>query len=289
MRRFLTLLLLALLAGCAGSGGSGESSTTFTDDYGRCVAVPASPQRIVSLSPAVTEILFALGAGEQLVGRTDFCTYPPEVAAIPSVGGISNLNIEEVLALRPDLVIAGSILPKKQTDLLDRMGVPVACIREKEHFDGLYDNITAIGALVGHPAQAETLNRRLRSRLDSLNAGAGVDATPPSLYYVVGFGAAGNFTAGSASYINDIITLAGARNVAAGIRGWSYSIEALMEADPDYILIRREDSAAFAAMHPYDSLTAVKKGRLVGIESGLIDLQVPRNIQAIQAIRGAIR
>ena len=104
---------------------------------------------------------------------------------------------------------------------------------------------------------------------------------PKSVYYVVGFGPSGNFTAGGNSFISDIISMAGGRNVAANITGWSYSLEALMQADPDYIMIRREDSATFCKTEPYNRLSAIKNGNIIAIESGTIDLQVPRNIDAI--------
>jgi hypothetical protein len=109
-------------------------------------------------------------------------------------------------------------------------------------------------------------------------------AEPKSVYYVVGFGPSGNFTAGGNSFINEIISIAGGRNVAADITGWSYSLEALMQADPDYIMIRREDSATFCTTPPYNRLTAIKKNQIIAIESGTIDLQVPRNIDAIRFI-----
>ena len=105
------------------------------------------------------------------------------------------------------------------------------------------------------------------------------------MYYVVGFGASGNFTAGGNTFINDIIRMAGGRNIAEDVEGWSYSLEALVKEDPDYIIVRREDSAAFCAMKPYNTLDAVREGHVIGIESGTMDLQVPRNIDAILYLR----
>ena len=259
-----------------------EITDTVTDDYGRTVVVPAQPQRVVSLSPAVTEILFALGAGDLLVGRTDFCTYPPEAANIPSVGGISNLNIEKTLSLNPDLVISGSMVGKKITDQMDAMGTPMVCVIEKPKFEALYDNILAIGRLVGKEHEADSLNTLLRDRVSQLST---FNSQLSTCYYVVGFGAGGNFTAGGNTFINDIIRMAGGRNIAEDIDGWSYSLEALVGEDPDYIIVRREDSAAFCSMKPYNTLTAVKSGHVIGIESGTLDLQVPRNIDCILYLR----
>ncbi len=269
------------------------ASVSVTDDYGRTVSVPSHPQRVVSLSPAVTEIMFALGAQDLLVGRTDFCTYPPEAAQIPSIGGISNLNIESILALNPDLVISGSMVGKKVTDQMDQMGTPMVCVVEKPRFEALYDNILAIGKLVDKEKEADSLcnmlaarcNEELGIRNEELADASNNSTFTPSVYYVVGYGAGGNFTAGGNTFINDIIRMAGGRNIAEDIDGWSYSMEALVKEDPDYIIVRREDSAAFCSMKPYTTLRAVKQGHVIGIESGTLDLQVPRNIDAILYLR----
>ena len=288
----LSVLFVMALVSCGGRTTHEEAATyAYTDDYEQTVQVPTTPKRIVSTSPAVTEIMFALGAQDLLVGRTDFCVYPPEAGRIESIGGISNLNVEKIVSLNPDLVISGSMIPRKSSSQLEKMGVPVVCVIEQQHFDGLYDNISKIGKLVGRTAAADSLNRLIKGKLallsDSLNNSRTQEAKK-SIYYVVGFGPSGNFTAGGNSFINDILTMAGAHNIAEDITGWSYSMEALMKEDPDYVLLRREDSATFCNTDPYNKLTAVKKGRVIGIESGTIDLQVPRNLDAVKAIRQRI-
>lgn len=281
--RFTVLAFVLLLAACGQQGRHAQTTDTVVDDYGRTVVVPSQPQRVVSLSPAVTEMLFALGAQDLLVGRTDFCVYPDAAMDIPSIGGISNLNIESILALKPDLVISGSMVGKKVTDQMDAMGTPMVCVIEKPRFEALYDNITAIGCLVDKEHEADSLNKLLRNKIDNLSTYQPTNVS--TAYYVVGFGAGGNFTAGGNTFINDIIRMAGGRNIAEGIEGWSYSLEALMKEDPDYIIVRREDSAAFCDMKPYNRLSAVKNGHVIGIVSGTLDLQVPRNIDAILYLR----
>ena len=288
MHKYAFLLGFVLLFAACGSKQQQVSvNDTVIDDYGREVIVPSHPTRVVSTSPAVTEIMFALGAGDLLVGRTDFCVYPEEAAQIPTIGGISNLNVERILSLKPDLVISGSMGSKKATDQLDKMGTPIVCVIEKPKFDVLYDNITAIGKLVGKEQEADSLNALMRQRVNAL-----IDmdtARPthsiPKVYYVVGFGPSGNFTAGGNTFINDIIRMAGGRNIAENVSGWSYSLEALVKEDPDYIIVRREDSASFCSTRPYSTLRAVRQGNVIGMESGTMDLQVPRNIDAILYLR----
>lgn len=277
--RIFLLGFVLLLAACADN----QPTKGVTDDHGRVVEVPVSPQRVVSLSPAVTEIMFALGAQEMLVGRTDYCVYPPAAEHIKSIGGISDLNLERVLEADPDLIISGSMVSKKITDQLEKMHKPIVCIVGENRFDNLYVNIEKIGRLIGKEHEADSLMALLHARVDAFE----MDATElrPTVYYVVGFGAGGNYTAGGNTFINDIIRMAGGRNIAEDVEGWNYSQEALVMEDPDYIIIRREDSAAFCSMKPYNRLSAVRKGHVIGIESGMIDQQVPRNIDCILYLR----
>ena len=288
LRIFLSLLLVvATLIACnhTGTSTSIDSTYSFVDDYGRECIIPTAPQRVISVSPAVTEIIFALGADNLLVGRTDFCTYPEAALKIESIGGITNLNIEKILSLNPDLVISGSMVQEATADHLVSMGIAIPCIPEKEHFDGLYENIEKIGQLINKKESAQQLIAQLKKELTAL----GVSDIHPTKtgYYVVGFGKAGNYTAGGNTFINDLLSMAGLKNIASDITGWSISLEALMDADPDYIIIRKEDKEDFCKMAPYNTLKAVREGHVIAIESGMIDLQSPRNIEAIKIIREA--
>lgn len=259
-----------------------QDSYVFTDDYGAEVSVPANPKRVVSVSPAVTEIIFALGADSVLVGRTDFCQYPAEALEIESIGGISNLNVEKVISLHPDLVISGSMVPQKAVEQINNAGVPLVCVIEKPSFEGLFGNISAIGKLVGSSETAAHLNDSLRGEVEKIHLDT--NTTVPTVYYVVGFGKGGNFTAGGNTFINDILKRAGCRNIAENIEGWEYSLESLLMADPDYILIRKEDAETFCHTDPYTKLSAVRNNKIIPLESAYLDLQVPRNIEGMLLI-----
>ena len=285
--------IVLLFAACGNPTRQVQTTDTVTDDYGRVVVIPSNPLRVVSLSPSVTEIMYALGAGDLLVGRTDFCVFPPEAESIPSIGGISNLNIESILSRHPDLVISGSMVSRKAADQLEKTGTPMVCVIEKPKFEALYDNIRAIGRLVGKEHEADSLCKLLTGKVTELQSDTVTQplshSATPTCYYVVGFGPTGNFTAGGNTFINDIIKMAGGHNIAEGVEGWSYSLEALMKEDPDYIIVRREDSAAFCSMKPYNALNAVRKGHVIGIVSSTMDLQVPRNIDAVLYLRERIK
>ncbi|MBR5028247.1 MAG: ABC transporter substrate-binding protein [Bacteroidales bacterium] len=254
----------------------------YTDDYGAEVSIPKCPKRVVSVSPAVTEIIFALGADSILVGRTDFCQYPDEAINIESIGGISNLNVEKVISLHPDLVISGSMVPQKAVEQINNAGVPLVCVIEKPQFEGLFENITAIGKLIGSSETAAHLNDSLRAEVNKIDIDT--DMMRPTVYYVVGYGKGGNFTAGGNTFINDILTRAGCRNIADNVEGWEYSLESLLLADPDYILIRKEDAETFCKTNPYTHLSAVRKKQIIPLESAYLDLQVPRNIEGLLLI-----
>lgn len=296
MKKTLTCLLLLaplLLHSChtAQRPAAADSTYIFRDDYGASIAVPAAPQRVVSASPAVTEIICDLGCLSRLAGRTDFCHYPPQAQKVESIGGISNLNIEKILSLKPDLVISGSMVPQGSVNRLNALGVPMVCVTEQPAFDSLFASIRKIGTLMGVSSRADSLCSALRQRLENATRSRSTDTAAhprPKVYYCVGYGKGGNFTAGGNTYINDIIRMAGAQNIAENVKGWSYSMEALFNADPDYVIIRKEDKDAFEKTPPYNRLRAVKQGHVIPIESGMMDLQVPRNIDAIEQLSRAL-
>ncbi len=295
MKKLFLLPILAILIvafiGCkqttAPQTTQSEETATYiyTDDYGSTVTVPTHPKRVVSLSPAVTEIMFAIGADSLLVGRTEFCVYPPEAAKIENIGGISNLNIEKVLSMKPDLIISGSMVPQKVVKQFADMGVPLVCVIEKQDFKGLFDNIEKIGSLVGGNDKADSLNDMLEKETKKIQDTPLPSGKRPTVYYVVGFGSGGNFTAGGNTFINDIIEMAGGDNIAKNSEGWTFNLETLIQADPDFILIRAEDCATFCKTAPYKDLSAVKNGRMIPLEDGILDLQVPRNIEVIKRLR----
>lgn len=289
----LKLVAIAgVIVGCQHNTSKNNTDNyyTYTDDYNRTVQVPNNPKRIVSISPAITEIIYALEADDKLVGRTDFCNYPPQVDSVESIGGINNFSIEKLLSLEPDLVLIGSMVSENTVNLMTNAGITLVTIREKDHFEALFDNIEKIGLLCGHHNEAIQLNDSLRRKVQEVTTHIDTSANNKhTVYYVVGYGKGGNFTAGGNTFINDIFKLCGLRNIAEDITGWNYSVEALLEADPDYIVIRKEDMANFINTKPYTYLSAVKQGKVIPIESAYIDLQVPRNVDGLVYIYNSIK
>ncbi|MBO4503713.1 MAG: ABC transporter substrate-binding protein [Bacteroidales bacterium] len=296
MKRLLQILALTLLlgsfVGCHQQTDNPKSSAFFewTDSYGRAVVLDTVPQRIVSLSPAITEIFYMIGAEKKLVAVSDFCHYPPEATKLPSVGGMRNINMESLLEQHPDVLLIGSMVSQKDVEAIEKMNIPVVTIKEESNIEGMADMIEVIGQITECQERAKQEATRWRDRIAQLKQDkAALEGNEKSVYYVVGFGDAGDFTAPKGSHIHEIIELAGCRNIGETVANWNVSREFLFKSDPDIIIIRAEDCDAFKSQYPYTQLNAVKKGHVYPIESGWIDIVSTRNLQAIEFIQQKAR
>src|SRR5262245_22401303 len=156
-----------LLGSCALTAAASGFPLRLTDTLGRQVIIPALPQRIVSLAPSNTERLFAVGAWSTLVGVTTADTYPPEVAALPKVGGFvpKSISIETIVSLKPDLVLAAGELQRPAIEVLERLGIAVVAIEDPRNFDEVYAAITLVGRLTGHAHEANQVVQAMHTRL----------------------------------------------------------------------------------------------------------------------------
>lgn len=263
-----------------------EAFFTWEDSYNRHVQLDTAPRRIVSISPAITEVMFLVGAQDKLVGVSDFCNYPPETAKITKVGGMHNINFEQLLSLHPDVVLIGSMISQQDVDAIEKMGIPVICIVEEKSLEGMAEMMEVVGKITRCEEKGNAEAAKWREKIAERKAHAPNPDDRKCVYYVVGFGDGGDFTAPKNTHIQEIIELAGARNAGDSLTGWNISREYLFKVNPDIILVRREDSAAFVSRHPYTQLDAVKRGRVYGIESGWIDVVSLRNMNAVDYIAG---
>ena len=280
-------VLLLALAACHSpkTVQNQEAFFTWEDSYQRHVQLDTAPQRVVSISPAITEVMFLVGAQDKLVGVSDFCEYPPETSKITKIGGMHNINFEVLLSLHPDVVLIGSMISQKDVDAIEKMGIPVICIVEEKSLEGMADMMEVIGRITQCEEKAETEAARWREKIADLKAHAPAPKDRKSVYYVVGFGDAGDFTAPKGTHIHEIIELAGCENVGGSVTNWNVSREFLFQQNPDIILIRKEDMEAFCSSNPYNKLKAVKEKHVFPIESGWIDVVSPRNIKAVELLR----
>lgn len=282
----ILIVCFGLLCGCHHSPQKSKQTSFFewTDSYHRTVTLDREPARIVSLSPSITEVIYMLGAQDKLVGVSDFCNYPPEVSKIEKMGGMQNLNIEAIMATRPNVVLIGSIVSKKDVATIEKMKIPVIAIKEESSLQDMAELISIVGRIVNREAQAKMEVQKWMEEINTLQAMNGTTQPRKRVYYVVGFGDSGDFTAPKGSHIHEIIELAGCQNIGETLKSWNISREFLFQSDPDIILIRKEDKEAFCSQYPYTLLKAVQKNQVLPIESGWIDVVSPRNLQAVKCL-----
>ncbi|MDR0971799.1 MAG: helical backbone metal receptor [Bacteroidales bacterium] len=246
-----------------------------------------NPKKIISISPQITELIFLLESEDKLIGRTDFCTYPDEAKNIKSIGGINNANLEYIISLKPDLVITSSIFTKKMFQTLDDASIAVISFKEPSTFDGMFMVLEKLGKILNKEKQAKKIIDDSKREITDIIFNS-KNKIIPTVYYVVGFGQAGDFSGGKDTFIDQIITLSGGDNIAKKSPSWAFSKEELFSKQPSYIFIRREDSARFVNTYPYTELKATKQRKVFGIESHLIDILTPKSIDAIKYIHNII-
>ena len=257
-----------------------------TDSYGRHVTLAKEPQRIVSLSPALTEIIYLIGAQDKLVGVTDYCNYPEEAKQKPRLGDLQNINFESLLSTQPDVVLISSIVSKQDVEKMEKMGIPVIALKEEKRLEGMADVMRAVGKISNHQQRANNLADQWLQRIQFIKQeNKQIKHHSKSVYYVVGFGETGDFTAPKNSHIHEIITLAGCQNVGEVLTGWNINREYLFQTNPDIIIVREEDYNAFCTLYPYTQLKAVQQHQVYPINSSWMDIVTPRNLLAVERIK----
>lgn len=233
---------------------------------GTSITLEKVPERIVSVGPNITDILFKIGAGDKVVGRTDYCDEPEQVKDIPSIGSLYAPDIEKIVELEPDLVLGSIHFYGEAKEKLDELKIPVAVLYDCETIDGVYNTIRTAGELVGKAGEGSALADETKQRIDSTiekySGAEYADFKAPTVYYVVDYGENGDFTAGGNTFIGNIITAAGGKNIAEEVDGWQIAHEVLIEKDPEIIIVRKGEANAFCSAPGYEELGAVKNGKV---------------------------
>lgn len=225
------------IGGSGGGDDRGDGRTLeLEDDLGHHCVMSAYPQRIISLSPSLTEMLFAIGCDStRIVGVTTFCDYPPAAMRIAKVGGIVDASLEAMLLLRPDLVLATRGNPLELIESLMQLGIPVYAMEDRGDLARVFTNIRRLGEVTGRDAEANALADSLQSRLDAVSRATATLAPQqrPRVY----FGELGDvlWTAGPGSHVDGVISAAGGANVAADAPdAWCpLALEAVLARDPE--------------------------------------------------------
>jgi ABC-type Fe3+-hydroxamate transport system substrate-binding protein len=282
LSRLVAPLVLALGAACAGERAPPRATIVITDDAGTLVTLARPAERVVSLAPAFTELLFALGAGDRVVGRTTWCDWPAGAAAVPSVGDGLAPNVEAIVARRPDLVLvwasganAGAVAQ------LRGLGLTVAQFRA----DGLADVGRAargMGALVGRAGGGDSLAAAL---VDSL-AAARAPARREPLRALVLAGEQPPVAIGPTSFLSELVVLAGGSNVFADLPGPSapVSLEAVVARDPDVVLVLGDAVPPAFGRPEWRAVRAVREGRVVPLGGSVWNRPGPRSPGAVRTL-----
>lgn len=261
------------------------------DDMGRSVTLATRAERIISLAPSLTESLFAIGAGDQVVAVTDYCDHPPEAAQKPTVGGMTNPSIETIIALSPDLIVLsreGNL--RKDFDRLRSLNTCLF-VSNPRTLSGIRRSIRQLGTLTGHTEEADTLLASLKAREDSLRAPGG----RPKVRTLLIVSLQPLIVVGKNTFINQLLEVAGAENLASDLSSPypTYSREALAAEDPDVIIIMSdalEDTSAPGKLFPeWESLSAMRSDRIAVVNADLVSRPGPRAWDALEALVHILR
>lgn len=291
----LTLLLVAALAACAGAAGPTptQAGLTLVDDEGTSVLLPGVPDRVVSFTPATTELLYALGEGDRLVGRTEYDDYPPEAADLPVVvtfdGGVL---IEKVVDLAPDLVIAGgnNFTPAGDITRLRDLGIPVLVVYPPD-VAGVLSDIRLVGRAVAAEPEAESLVAAIQARVDEV-AAAVASLPQPRVFYEIGnlpelYGPAPN------SFVADMVELAGGDPITTTDPAvYSIPLERLVTLDPQVIILGDAAYLVCPDSVPgrpgWAGMSAVRTGDIRPVDDIIVTRPGPRLGEGLAALALAI-
>ena len=289
--RVAVVVCLALFAGCTPKRALNYGvSREITDDAGRRVGLPAVVDRVVSLAPNLTEIVFAVGAGKRLVGRTSYCDYPPEAKAITEVGDTLHPSLETIIALKPQVVLVSTASQLEVfTNQLQSQNIAVY-VTDPHDLEGVFRSIQQIGEIVGEKDQANQLVQKLRERTNAVEQA--VKQKPPvRVFYQV----SGEplYTAGHDSFVTDLMRRAGGASVTADVPGaWpKYSNESALAARPEAVILPTGGSMGAANANVAEALRqspAALQGRVYKINDDHLARPGPRSVDGLEEMAHAL-
>ncbi|WP_394172518.1 ABC transporter substrate-binding protein [Guptibacillus hwajinpoensis] len=311
----LLLLVTGIMAGCGSNEAQNntnegntnteqaentEDSTfpvTITDALDQEVTIENDPERIVSLIPSNTEILFALGAGEEVVGVSDFANYPEETADIEKVGGME-FNLEKIISLKPDLVLAhGSSAHNSEAGLqqLRDAGIKVVVVNDATSFDEVYNSMEMIGQATGEMEAAETTIRDMEKKLDEVKTKAeAISEDEQKNVFVEVSPAPEIYSPGKNTFMDDMLTMIHAKNVTHDEEGWpKVDQEAIIEANPDVIVTTygyytEKPVEQVMSRDGWQDVTAVKEKQVFDVHSDLVTRSGPRLVEGVEELAKAV-
>lgn len=267
-----------------------SEAVTLTDMTGREITLDAPAERVVALTASDCEILYALGAGDLLVGRGEYCDYPAEVLDVPSVQSGYDTNIEQIIALEPQVLLMSTMAQtEEQVQQLEAAGVHVV-VSDAQDIEGTYTAINMIGELTGKQAEAASIVESMQKTFDEIRANAG-DGTK-SVYFEVSPLQYGLWTAGSGTFMDEIANMLGLTNCFADVTGWGeISEEQVLERNPDYIVTISmyygegpTPEEEILSRTGWENVTAVKDGKILNLQNNELSRPGPRLADGAKAM-----
>jgi len=277
---------------------SGTDTIQVVDSLGTTVTIHGTPRRIVSLAPSNTELLGSLDLMDRVVGVTMFCNYPEEALAKPKIGGFSTVNVEKVVAVRPDLILAEPKNGQETIDRLRKLGFPVIVLKSRD-ISEIFTNLRLIGAATRTSDRADQVVAGLQQRLDVIANATQCSGTTPTVAHIMSQNPI--YVSGNNTYQNDIIHLAGGRNAFPSVEMWgTVTLEDLLLLDPDYILVNAgtgmvNETTGTNPVYEYfthdkrtQHLKAVRENHFILVETNTLSRGGTRTIDATELIAYAI-
>lgn len=271
-------------------------TVTVTDDFGETVTIRGIPQRIVSLAPSNTEILYDLGLEDRIVGITDYCNYPPAAADKPKVGGYSTISIERVLAADPDLVFAALGNTEDVVNRLRSLGMTVVSLNPETINDVLHD-IELVGAATGQEEQAAACVKELRARIQAVTEKTEGLTEKPSVAHVIWYDPI--WVSGKGTFQDEVITMTGGVNAFGSVEGWSIiGLEEFITTNPEYIFVSSGTGmgeGGYDIVYDYfmneprmQQLDAVRNGHVYVVDADIISRGSPRIVDALEEVAATL-
>ena len=257
---------------------------TFTDMLGNQVTIKAT-DKIISLAPSTTETLYALGDGDKIIGVDSSSNYPADAKTKPVVGDFNGPNVEKIVSISPDVVFCGNTLQKDQIAQMQNLGLTVVAT-EAVSFDDIPKSIELMGSIMGKQDAAKAIVDKINTAVADAKQKA--PKSQKSVYYVMSFGDAGNWTSGPGSFINTIIATAGGTPITKDAKDeWlDYPTESLVKADPDIIMVASDAGSLddLKKTQGYTDLTAIKNGKVYVVDADVLSRPGPRIADAISMV-----
>ena len=295
MRRkiWLIAVLSAVVLLCTGCGKTSQTqSRTVTDMKGRNIVLDGDVTRVVALTAADCEILYAVGAGDALVGRGEYCDYPEAVLLLPAVQSGADTNIEQIVALTPQVVFMDTMAQSvDQIAQLEAAGIQVV-VSEASDLEGVYESISVIGRVMNREGKAAEVIDGMKQTFQELSDKASAYTDKPTVYFEISPLKAGLWTAGKGTFMDEAASLLGAKNVFDDITGWaSISEEQVIQRDPGYIITTDRYAGTgptpeqeIAGRAGWEHLSAVKDGHILNLADDSLVRPGPRLADGVKQL-----